>query len=336
MAAEHCVILQYHHFSATTPRSTSVTPEELEAHLAHLEEGDFRVLPLDEVVDRLRDGSPLPERCVAITVDDAYRSVYTTAFPRLRARGWPFTVFVSTAVVDQGLRGYLSWAEMREMRAAGVSFGNHSRSHAHLIRHRRGEDEATWRARTRGDIQTAQERIQAELRVVPRHFAYPYGEYDQALEGVVGALGLVGLGQQSGPAWSGSDFLALPRFPMAAEYAALPGFRVKVRTLPLPVVTESPREALLPVTEWRPTLTLTLAPGRYPHERLQCYVSGQGRGEVRWLEGPGQRLTVRARGPLPVGRSRYNCTLPSSEPGRYRWYSHAWIRRRADGGWYPE
>ena len=28
---------------------------------------------------------------------------------------------------------------------------------------------------------------------------------------------------------------------------------------------------------------------------------------------------------FPFGRSRYNCTAPSSEKGRFYWYSHMWI-----------
>jgi len=30
--------------------------------------------------------------------------------------------------------------------------------------------------------------------------------------------------------------------------------------------------------------------------------------------------------PLGVGRSRYNCTMPSKENGRYYWFSKLWLR----------
>ena len=35
-AANHCVVLQYHHFSETTPAITSVTPQQFNAHLDYL------------------------------------------------------------------------------------------------------------------------------------------------------------------------------------------------------------------------------------------------------------------------------------------------------------
>ena len=53
-------------------------------------------VPLQELVDALRAGQPLPDRTAAITFDDGYISIYDTAWPLLRARGWPFTVFVNT------------------------------------------------------------------------------------------------------------------------------------------------------------------------------------------------------------------------------------------------
>jgi biofilm PGA synthesis lipoprotein PgaB len=325
-AAGSCIILQYHQVSTETPRSTSVTPPEFEAHLRYLDENAFQVWPLARVVEHLQTEGGLPEHCVAITFDDAYQSVYQEAFPRLRARGWPFTVFVSTQAVDRGLRSYMSWDQMHEMAGAGVSFGNHGHSHAHLVRRLQDETDADWEARVARDILTAQTRVRAELGQDPRLFAYPYGEYDNPLKAVVSDLGLVGFGQQSGPAWSGSDRLALPRFPIAAGYAALDDFSLKVNTLPLPVLRAEPGDPLLPVEEWRPRLTLRLAPGDYRRGALRCYVSGQGLAEVSWLNNEDTAVEIRARAPLAVGRDRYNCTAPSTRGGRYYWYSHLWIR----------
>jgi hypothetical protein len=43
-AAEHAIILVYHHVSEDTPRSTSVTPGVFESHLDYLAEHDYEVL----------------------------------------------------------------------------------------------------------------------------------------------------------------------------------------------------------------------------------------------------------------------------------------------------
>nr|MEE4268273.1 polysaccharide deacetylase [Candidatus Krumholzibacteria bacterium] len=84
---DHAVIFMYHHVSAETPLSTSVTPEQFADHLDHLSRHGFRVWPLPAVVDSLRHGGSLPDSVVVLTFDDGYRSVYTEAFPRLKERG---------------------------------------------------------------------------------------------------------------------------------------------------------------------------------------------------------------------------------------------------------
>jgi peptidoglycan/xylan/chitin deacetylase (PgdA/CDA1 family) len=335
-AADHAVILQYHHFGDDTPPSTSVTLAQFDRHLEHLAENDYRVWPLTRVVQQLRAGAELPEKVVAISVDDAYLSVYREAFPRLRARGWPFTVFVSPGPVDSRLPGQMSWEQMREMSRHGVSFANHSLDHAHLIRQGPNEDTATWRARVRRDILQTQHRLEQELGQAPRLFAYPYGEYHAALKTLLGELGFVAFGQQSGPASHNSDFLALPRFAMAVPYAAIEDFRVKLQTLPLPVVEAQPDDPLLPVTESRPRLHVRLQAGDYLADSLTCYVSGQGRTQAHWLAGDQPAFEVQAARPLPIGRSRYNCTARARQGNRYYWYSHLWIRRHPDGSWQRE
>jgi peptidoglycan/xylan/chitin deacetylase (PgdA/CDA1 family) len=225
---------------------------------------------------------------------------------------------------------------MREMADSGVTFANHSSSHAHLLRRDPGESEAAWRTRVRSDLQHAQTRLQQELGRAPLLFAYPYGEYDMTLRELVGELGFTAFGQQSGPARGYSDLLALPRFPMAVAFASLDDVAEKLQSRPLPVLHTEPRDPLLPPGTDRPPLRLTLQPGGYRPDTLGCYISGQGRVEPVWLDAKHSRFEVRATGPLPVGRSRYNCTAQPTAGEGWLWYSHLWIRRNADGSWYRE
>ena len=336
LAAEHAVILMYHHFGDDTPPSTSVTLAQFESHLSYLADNGYRVWPLEQIVTYLHDSKPLPDKVVAITIDDAYTSVYHAAWPRLHERGWPFTVFVATDPVDQGLRAMMSWEQMREMAATGVSFANHSRAHDHLVRHRPGEDEAQWRTRVRDDLLHAQARLQAELGRAPQLFAYPYGEYDSQLRMLVGELGYTAFGQQSGPASRYADPLALPRFPMAVAFATLDQVRDKLQSQPLPVLRAEPDDPQLSPGNTRPVLTLTLQPGGYDPETLGCYISGQGRVSPRWADVQQTRFTVQAERPLAVGRSRYNCTAQASDGTGWLWYSQPWILRHPDGSWYRE
>lgn len=334
-SAEHCVVLQYHHVSERTPGITSVTPEQFQDHLDYLHEGGFAVMRLSEVVDLMAARKPLPENCVSLSVDDAYRSIYEEAWPRTRKYGFPLTVFVSTESVDRGLSNFLTWEQMREMAIDGVDFQNHSHTHDHLVRLRPGESVDDWEQRVALDLLLAQNRIIEELGTTPTLFAYPYGEFNLSLQRLVRSMGLAGFGQQSGPAWVEGNFAALPRFPMNVFYARMRSFPTKVRTLPLPIISAQPSEPLVEDHEWQPTLTLTFSDAVADPRRLTCYVNGSPDVEYRWREGPTLQVDVTPKGVLHVGRNRYNCTLPAQE-GRFYWYSHNWLRRNPDGSWYRE
>ncbi|MGA2038520.1 MAG: polysaccharide deacetylase family protein [Bryobacteraceae bacterium] len=59
----------------------------------------YRVLPLDDAVRMLREGS-LPSRSVAITFDDGFHDFHEIGFPLLREFGFPATVYQSTYYSD--------------------------------------------------------------------------------------------------------------------------------------------------------------------------------------------------------------------------------------------
>lgn len=317
------VAFMYHHFGEARYPSTNIRLEQFEAHLDYLAHNNFQVLPLAEVLSAIQQRTSLPARTVVITMDDAYRSVYTEAYPRLKARGWPFTVFVSSDYIDKGYSNYMTWQQMQEMAEHGASYGNHTRSHAYLVRRLEGESEDAWRTRIHDDLAFAQTRLEeilgdATLKII----AYPYGEYDDGVREITQKLGLIGMGQHSGAIGPLSDFLALPRFPMAESFGALDDFKTKALSLPLAIESVTPAE---PTTELeRPAITVQLAASDARLKQLACYASGQGKMEISWQDE--RSFSIQAAKPLPAGRSRYNCTAPSAEGGRFYWFSQPWIR----------
>ena len=77
--APNAVVFMYHHFGKENYPSTNVRLEQFDAHLDYLQTAGYQILPLEEITRAIRYGQPLPERTVAITMDDAYLSVYTVA-----------------------------------------------------------------------------------------------------------------------------------------------------------------------------------------------------------------------------------------------------------------
>ncbi|MBL1260218.1 MAG: polysaccharide deacetylase family protein [Thiotrichaceae bacterium] len=320
------VVLMYHHFGESRFPSTNVTLQQFDAHLHYLEQNQFKIWPLEKVIKQLELAQPFPDRVVAITIDDAYRSIYTHAYPRLKKRHWPFTVFVSTDPIDKKMPAFMSWAQMREMQQHGATFANHTTHHDFLIKQSASETERDWQLRVRNDLKMAQQRLQTELGSAPALFAYPYGEYNSALQQLIKELGWSAFGQQSGVISQYSDRLALPRYPMAAQFAALPSFKTKVMSLPLPVIDISPIDTVIKQQN-PPPLQLTLAQDDDVQiSQLNCFASNQGPAKVTWFDKEKGRFSVEANKPFNNRRSRYNCTAPSKSSARYYWYSHLWIR----------
>ncbi|MFU8814070.1 MAG: polysaccharide deacetylase family protein [Pseudomonadales bacterium] len=335
--SDRAVVLLYHHVATDTPASTSISPAKFAAHLQYLSDHGYQVVPLSRLIDALVQRQPLPDRAVAITFDDAYRSVFTHAHPELQRRGMPYAVFVSTDYLDQGSSHYMSWEQLRALEAAGAEIGNHSRSHAHYLHRPAAESTRAWRQRIADDIRGAQARLQAEIERPLAALAYPYGEFDPALQAIAADLGMVGFGQQSGPLGPASDLQGLPRYPMAGSYAGLDDLAQKLRTRPFDVRVLKGDQPVLTPDAAAPRLRLQLeAPGARL-EALSCFVSGQEPPELVWVDPSRGVLEITAQRPLPVGRSKYTCTAPAHDDGSaFYWYSHLWMKPPAAGEWYRD
>ena len=330
----HAVILLYHHVSEKTPASTSVTPTQFEQHLDFLVEHDYRVLPLERVLDAvLKEAEDIPERVVAVTFDDAYESIYTEAHPRLSARGWPYTVFANTDAIDSGHSPYMSWAKLRELAEDGVAIGNHSAGHAHMSRPEAGESERDWRRRVRADIQKAHGRIAEEIGTAPELFAYPYGEDSPALAEVVAEDHEYGLAQRSGPVGPLTDPLSIPRFPMATGFASLDRLELAVRSRPLPVSETNTRPAGSRGNGDLNRIDLKIEAGGFRAGQLNCF-AGSGQRLETSMDGTGPyRVTIDVAVVGTPGRNKINCTAPAADgSGDFYWFSWQWLVESPAGG----
>jgi biofilm PGA synthesis lipoprotein PgaB len=341
------VILQYHHVSSDTPPSTSIDPDLFEEHLEYLAENDFDIWPLPKLIEHLKNKQALPDKVVAITFDDAYRSVYTEAFPLLKERNWPFTIFVSKDQVFDNSKDFLSWGELNKMAAQGATIANHTGSHVHMVRRQGGENKQQWLSRITEEVRATEQIIQQKTGQNHRLLAYPFGEYTHEVQELIAELGFIGLGQQSGAVGLSSDLLALPRFPMTNVYGAMSQFPDKVRSLPLDVKDVLPGQHLLTDDNLLESGLKLIIDGKYSNlSQLSCFLSPYGKMPIKVSENsnhdkePKQQVVL-IKGPikLKAGRSRINCTLPASDPefrGRFHWYSHPWIRKPDNGAWYSE
>lgn len=308
-ADKSAVILLYHRFGENTLPSTNIRLDQFDAQIELLTSGAYNVMTLSDVVQHIKDKIPLPERSIAITVDDAYKSVFTEAWPRLKAAGLPMTLFVATDPVDEGNPNYMSWDDIRTLRDEGVEIAHHTASHLHMI-HEGVETSLN-------DIARASERFEAELGFIPKMFAYPYGEYSPELRDRIEALGFTaGLAQYSGPAAHWTDPYILPRFPVNERFGGADRFKLISNTVALPVEDVTPRSPILSEATNPPVFGFTTDSSVNGLSAMACYPSHMS--ETASLVTVGRtRIEARFEPPFPKGRSRINCTLPA---GGGRWY----------------
>ena len=171
-------ILTYHGVSET-PLRNCVPIGLFREHLEYLIQ-NFRLVKLSDLVELLQSSSPVNESVVALTFDDAYTNFLQFAYPELKKRNIPATLFVPA----QKLNEYNTWdfdedttypflkimneAEINTLDPEVVELGSHTSTHVQLSS-LSGED---LEREICGSKHLLEEKFNRPITL----FAYPYGE----------------------------------------------------------------------------------------------------------------------------------------------------------------
>jgi len=228
-------ILMYHSVD-DTGSVISVDEETFRGHADWLAAEGPSVVPVAALLDRDDD-----EDLVSLTFDDGFRSFGSTAWPILRERGLPATVFVVSdrtgRTNEWGGRSepgipvldLLDWDAIGRLAEEGVEIGSHTRRHPRLA----GLDAD----RLEDEVAGAAEEIETRTGARPAGFAYPYGSLDAAAEARVSSLHDWACGTGLDVLAAGAPRFRLPR--LDAYYYRRPGslaawgttrFRVRLAT----------------------------------------------------------------------------------------------------------
>lgn len=164
-------ILTYHRVGGGSSDEIDLPTDVFEEQLDILE--DHRVISLDDALDEIDAGDDRPG--VVLTFDDGFEDMHRNAWPSLRRRQLPFTLYLATAYLDarpmrwtgagnDGSGVGMTWSDVDEMLQSGLlTVGNHTHDHVPI---------------TELDVEQLDrctEEIVARVGVEPRHFAYPWG-----------------------------------------------------------------------------------------------------------------------------------------------------------------
>jgi peptidoglycan/xylan/chitin deacetylase (PgdA/CDA1 family) len=210
------LVLCYHSLSETWPAALSLDPDVFEQHLGLLADRGYVGATFERAIS-----APPARRTVAVTFDDAFRSVKEVAAPIMRRLGLPGSVYVPTDFpgrsgpmawdgTDQWVGGphehelaCLSWDELRELADEGWEVGAHTRSHPRLT----GLTDVELADELGGSRVACAEALGRPCRTM----AYPYGDVDERVKAAVRAAGYAVAAGLPDRRLGAKDFLDWPR-----------------------------------------------------------------------------------------------------------------------------
>lgn len=166
-------ILTYHRVGGGTRDELDVTPARLAAQLDRLVDGGHDVVSLDEALDRLEASDNTP--AVVLTFDDGFVDVFTAAWPLLRERQLPFTIYLTAGLVGGTMRWEgsaaasqgapaVDWDQVATMHQSGLcTVANHTWNHP-------APDEVDVE-----QLDRCSDDIERRLGERPAHFAWTWG-----------------------------------------------------------------------------------------------------------------------------------------------------------------
>jgi peptidoglycan/xylan/chitin deacetylase (PgdA/CDA1 family) len=176
-------ILIYHQIGAGSGRQMDLSAQMFRGHVKWLLDHG-RIVGLGDALSGADD--PDSSRSFVLTFDDGYADFFENAFPLLRDRGIPFTLYLTTGHIETGEVLHpgdrpLSWGQVEDMLESGLAtLGAHTHTHADM----RGLP----RDQIEHEIGESNRLIELRTGHFPMHFAYPKGYWDEGAEKVVSAV----------------------------------------------------------------------------------------------------------------------------------------------------
>jgi peptidoglycan/xylan/chitin deacetylase (PgdA/CDA1 family) len=310
----YVVCLVYHRFGDARYPSTNTSEATFEKHLKYLADEGFKSFTVNELIN---DTSVLvtDEKKVLITVDDGFSSFIEKGMPLLEKYNMKATLFVNTESV--GWSDYLSWQQLKDLKAKGIQIGSHSHQHKYFL----NVPDAGRANIFEDDLLKAEVLFEEHLGIVPKIYVYPYGEFSADMVEVLKKHDYqIAFAQNSGVMSNGSHPFAVPRFPVAGKYVDMEQFISKVNMHPLKVSKDDQLPIIVAageLLEYSIHLTQEQLSGLF-----NCFVGGQSSPGA--ISRDGDMLSFSLK--VPPSRRRTPVTITTrGNDGRWHWFSRLLI-----------
>lgn len=208
-------VLGYHDFSDSMPETEMrINTTKFRKQLEIIGQLGITVISLQDFQAWKRGEISLPQKCVLLTFDDGWRSVYTDAFPILKEFGHPFVLYLYKNYVDGGGKA-LTTPMIREMLNHGATLGSHSVSHPlpSIVRRKRDTGSEGFDAFLREELGESKTFLDARFGGQITTYAYPGGFFTEEMLTLAPELGYTHLFTvEPGKVRRASPDFALPRY----------------------------------------------------------------------------------------------------------------------------
>ncbi len=180
-------VVMYHDIIAKKEVFFDVTPEKLEADFKLIQAQGLTPVSLEQLVQHLQTGTPLPEKPIVLTFDDGYGGHYQYVYPLLKQYGYPATFSIYITKMDgKTARSSVTWQQLQEMSADPlVTIAAHSVTHPRDLRDLSDDQLAT-------EILQSKRILEEKLGIPIHYFTYPEGKLDARVKQWVIAAGYKG------------------------------------------------------------------------------------------------------------------------------------------------
>ncbi len=190
-------------YNAGTKEAT-VLPKDFDEQMAYIKNQGYQVVLPDDMYRYFTDASfDIPDKSVMITIDDGYASAWTNGVPILEKYGLKAAWFPMMVVLDK--ENYFTSDNLRYLDKKGHAICSHTYDHQNLATLKSDEE-------FKVQLDVAKKNLEMLLGHPVKHFAYPWGGYnDLAIQHVraAGFLSAYGLGD---PRHNDDDLLfTIPR-----------------------------------------------------------------------------------------------------------------------------
>ncbi len=303
---EGVLSIMYHRFNESRYPSTNIMMEVFDKHMQLIKKSNFSFYHpsnFEKEFDNYKK-----EKKILITIDDAFQSFYSEAWPYLKKNKIPFILFVSTEPV--GKNGYMNWDQIKEIEKSEIGvIGHHSHSHGYLID--RSDAEFI------EDIKMANDLFVKNLGYIPSLFSYPFGEYSKFMKDYISKNFKLAFGQHSGIIDANKEKFELPRFPINEKYGKIERFSSIINYSPLEYKQLFPEEKKIGKKNNPPIFKISFFDNQKNIEQINCYSNELGEWKKSKVIIDQNVLSIDFRGPFLPRRGRVNCSL--NDDGKWRW-----------------